>query len=418
MDRPITIAVAGCGSRGQLVYARLIADMPESARVVAAADQDPEKLAGMRRLTGIGEGACYATVEEMLDQPRLADAMLICTQDRSHFGHARAALLKGYDLLLEKPASTTAEECEALAELAARLGRRVVVCHVLRYTVFFQTLKKLIDEGVIGDTVNVAAFERVCYWHQAHSFVRGNWRNSEESCCMILAKCCHDLDILLWLTGKRCKRVSSFGGLYLFRRDKSPAGSAERCVDCAVEGCPFNAVDYYLGRFRESGNGWPQNVVAFEPTEEKLLAALRDGPYGRCVYRCDNDVVDHQVVNLELEDGATASLTMTAFTAHEGRLIRIGGTMGELFGDMDAQTIRVMRYGQPDEVIDLRAQTEDFSGHGGGDARLMKDFIALLQGKEVPGGRLSSIDRSVESHLVALAAERSRLNGGESVEMY
>ena len=418
MDRPITIAVAGCGSRGQLVYARLIADMPESARVVAAADQDPEKLAGMRRLTGIGEDACYATVEEMLDQPRLADAMLICTQDRSHFGHARAALLKGYDLLLEKPASTTAEECEALAELAARLGRRVVVCHVLRYTVFFQTLKKLIDEGVIGDTVNVAAFERVCYWHQAHSFVRGNWRNSEKSCCMILAKCCHDLDILLWLTGKRCKRVSSFGGLHLFRRDKAPAGSAERCVDCAVEGCPFNAVDYYLGRFRESGNAWPQNVVAFEPTEEKLLAALRDGPYGRCVYRCDNDVVDHQVVNLELEDGATASLTMTAFTAHEGRLIRIGGTMGELFGDMDAQTIRVMRYGQPDEVIDLRAQTEDFSGHGGGDARLMKDFIALLQGKEVPGGRLSSIDRSVESHLVALAAERSRLNGGESVEMY
>ena len=418
MDRPITIAVAGCGSRGQLVYARLIADMPESARVVAAADQDPEKLAGMRRLTGIGEDACYATVEEMLDKPRLADAMLICTQDRSHFGHARAALLKGYDLLLEKPAATTAEECEALAELAARLGRRVVVCHVLRYTVFFQTLKQLIDEGVIGDTVNVAAFERVCYWHQAHSFVRGNWRNSEESCCMILAKCCHDLDILLWLTGKRCKRVSSFGGLHLFRRDKAPAGSAGRCVDCAVEGCPFNAVDYYLGRFRESGNDWPQNVVAFEPTEEKLLAALRDGPYGRCVYRCDNDVVDHQVVNLELEDGATVSLTMTAFTAHEGRLIRVGGTKGELYGDMDAQTIRVMRYGQPDEVIDLRAQTEDFSGHGGGDARLMKDFIALLQGKEVPGGRLSSIDRSVESHLVALAAERSRLNGGEAIEMY
>ena len=235
---------------------------------------------------------------------------------------------------------------------------------------------------------------------------------------MILAKCCHDLDIILWLTGKRCKRVSSFGDLHLFRQDKAPEGSAARCVDCAVESCPFNAVDYYLKRFRESGNDWPQNVVAFEPTEEKLLAALRDGPYGRCVYRCDNDVVDHQTVNMELEDGSTATLTMTGFTAHEGRLIRIGGTMGELYGDMHAETIHVMRYGQPDEVIDLRQFTSNFSGHGGGDAGLMRDFLALLRGEDVSGGTLTSIDRSVESHIVALAAERSRLNHGESVTLF
>ena len=418
MDRPITVAVAGCGSRGQDTYSKILMELPDKARIVAAADIDPEKLAGMRKLTGMKEDACYASAEEMLQQPKLADVMLICTPDRCHYEEAKAALLKDYDLLLEKPIAPIAEQCKELSDIALERGRKVAVCHVLRYTAFYQKIRELIASGVIGDTVNVQAIEQVCYWHQAHSFVRGNWRNAEMSSCMILQKCCHDMDILLWLTGKHCKRVSSFGDLHLFKESQAPEGSADRCVNCAVAPkCPYNAVDFYLDEFRRSGDDWPQNVVAFEPTEEKLMDALRTGPYGRCVYRCDNDVVDHQVVNLELEDGATVNFTMTAFTAHGGRNIRVGGTMGEIEGDMKKNIIKVMRYGQPDEIIDVRTLTDDFSGHGGGDARLVREFVDLVRGDIGVTGTLTTIDRSVESHLVALAAEESRKQNGQVIAL-
>ena len=418
MEKTITVAVAGCGSRGQSTYSRLMMSMPDKVKIVAAADVDPEKLAGMRALTGIPESACYASAEEMLTQPRLADVLLVCTPDSLHYPHAKAALLRDYDLLLEKPIAPTAAQCTELRDIAVARGRRVVVCHVLRYTVFYQKIKELLDSGIIGDVMNIQAIERVCYWHQAHSFVRGNWRNEALSSCMILQKCCHDMDIILWLTGKRCKRVSSFGSLGHFRKENAPKGSAERCLQCAAaSGCPYCAPDYYLKQFRAHGDGWPQNVVAFKPTEEKLLKALETGPYGRCVYHCDNDVVDHQVVNLELEGGATVNFTMTAFTAHDGRIFRAGGSMGEIYGDMEENVIRVMRYGQEDEVIDVRTLTDDFSGHGGGDARMVKEFLDLVRGDIGVSGTLTSIERSVESHLVALAAEESRLNNGKMIEM-
>ncbi len=418
MNRPITVAVAGCGSRGQYTYAKLLSEMKEKAVIVAAADIDEEKLAGMRRLTGIGKDACYSSAEEMLSKPRLADVMLICTPDRCHYAQAKEALLKDYDVLLEKPIAPRAEECAELRDIAVERGRRVVVCHVLRYTAFYQKIKQLLDSGVIGDVVSIQAIEQVCYWHQAHSFVRGNWRNSDLSSCMILQKCCHDMDILLWLTGKRCERVSSFGGLSLFKRENAPKGSAERCMECPVaESCPYNAVRFYLEQFRAHGNGWPQNVVAFEPTEEKLLEALRTGPYGRCVYRCDNNVVDHQTVNLELEGGVTASFVMTAFTAKGGRVLRVGGTMGELYCDMHDDIIRVMPYGKEEETIDVLTLADDFTGHGGGDGGLIREFVALMCGEIGVSGTLTSIERSVESHLVALAAEESRLNNGRVIEM-
>ena len=417
MNRPLTVAVAGCGSRGQDTYSKLLVTMPERAKVVAAADLDPEKLDGMRRLTGIPESACYASAEEMLRQPRLADVMLICTPDSCHYAHAKAALLLDYDLLLEKPIAPTAEECVELRDIAVARGHRVAVCHVLRYTAFYQKIRQLMDSGVIGDPVSLQAIEQVGYWHQAHSFVRGNWRNRELSSCMILQKCCHDMDIFLWLTGRHCRRVSSFGSLRLFRPENAPAGSAARCMDCRAEACPYNAVTFYLDQYRAHGDDWPQNVVAFEPTEEKLLEALKTGPYGRCVYHCDNNVVDHQAVNLELEDGVTVNFTMTAFTAHGGRVLRVGGTMGELYCDMKENIIKVMRYGQPDEIIDVRTLTDDFSGHGGGDARLIREFVDLVRGEIGVSSTLTSIERSVESHLVALAAEESRLNGGKAVEL-
>ncbi len=417
MDTRLTVAVAGCGSRGQDTYAKLLARMPDRVRVVAAADIDPEKLAGMRRLCGLTEAQCYTSAEEMLTAPRLADLMLICTPDRCHYSQAKAALEKDYHLLLEKPIAPETAQCRELAELAQARGRQVVVCHVLRYTPFYQKIKQLIDSGAVGEVMALQGIEQVCYWHQAHSFVRGNWRSAESSSCMILQKCCHDMDILLWLTGKHCLRVSSFGHLTHFRPEQAPAGAAARCLDCAVGDCPYNAVRFYLDRLRKSGDDWPVNVVAFEPTEEKVLAALREGDYGRCVYRCDNDVVDHQVVTLELEGGVTVDYAMCAFTAHGGRTLRVMGTRGEIYADMKANVIRMMRFGQEDEVIDVRTLADDFSGHGGGDARMISELVELLQGRAPKTNTLTSIDRSVESHLVALAAEESRRADGRMIAL-
>ena len=412
----LTVAIAGCGSRGQQCYTKILTELTDRARIVAAADLDPEKLAGMRALCGVDEASCYASAEEMLQQPRLADVMFICTPDDCHYAQARAALEKGYHLLLEKPISPCADECRELAALAQEKNRIVAVCHVLRYTAFYQKIKEIMDSGRLGQIVTLQGIEMVQYWHQAHSFVRGNWRNEAESAPMILAKCCHDMDILLWLMGKHCRKVSSFGSLFHFKADQAPEGAALRCVDCPVQDCPYNAVKFYMDRVRASGDDWPQNVVAFQPTEEKILAALHTGPYGRCVYHCDNDVVDNQIVNLEFEDGSTASYTMTAFTAHGGRTLRVMGTHGEMYADMAANTIRVTRYGKEDEVIDVRTLTSDFSGHGGGDARLIRELIDLLQGAPMTP-TMTAIDRSVESHLVALAAEESRKMGGAVVKI-
>lgn len=415
---PITVAVAGCGSRGQDEYTRDLLNLGERVRIVAAADINPEKLRGMREKCGLTQAQCYPSAEAMLEQPRLADVMLICTPDACHYEQAKAALNKGYHLLLEKPIAPDAAQCRELSDLALRLERKVVVCHVLRYTPFYQKVKEVMDSGVLGEVASIQAIEQVCYWHQAHSFVRGNWRNEGLSSCMILQKCCHDMDILLWLTGKHCLRVSSFGSLMHFRAENAPKGAPERCADgCPVgESCPYNAVRFYLEELREGGDCWPVNVVAFEPTEEKVLEALRTGPYGRCVYHCDNDVVDHQVVNLLLEGGTTVNFTMCAFTAHGGRTLRVMGTKGELVGDLKTSTIRVMPFGGEETIIDVSALANDLSAHAGGDARMVREFVDLVSGAPM-STTLTAIDRSVESHLVALAAEASRLDGGRVINL-
>ncbi len=414
---PISVAIIGLGSRGLDTYARCMEKLPERAKIVAVADIDPEKVEIAAKRYHVPADRCFDSGEALLRQPKLADAAVIATPDACHYTQAMAALNLGYHLLLEKPAARTASECLDIAALAEEKGLHVAICHVLRYTVFYQTLKKLIDEGRAGDVVSVQAIERVAYWHQAHSFVRGNWHNKEQSTPMILQKCCHDLDMLLWLMGGHCRTVSSFGSLTHFTRDHMPEGAPLRCVDGCPAGdhCLYNAERYYLEGFRKWGDAWPVNVLCPEPTEEKVKKALRETDYGKCVYQMDNDVVDHQVVNLEMENGATAALTMCAFTATGGRHIRIMGTAGEIEGDGEKNVIRVRPFGGEAEEIDVTRLTDDFSGHGGGDFRLAQDFFALLSGEGK--GLLTGIRDSVESHLIALAAEESRLHGGQSVGM-
>lgn len=418
----VRIAIAGVGSRGKNAYGLELLNMKDRAKVVAVADIDPERLALAGDAHGVPDEMRFPSAEAMLAMPKLADAMLVCTQDRQHVPHAVAALKKGYDVMMEKPISPKLEDLQEITKVARENGRRVVVCHVLRYTPFFQTIKKTIDSGVLGEIVSIQALENVRYWHQAHSFVRGNWRREEDTSPMILAKCCHDLDYLVWLCGKKCERVSSYGSLMYFKKSNAPEGAALRCTQgCkAKESCPYDAEKIYLTNKDTGilcGNvEWPIDVLTENHTEKKIRHAIETGPYGRCVFHCDNDVVDHQIVNMQMEGGASLSLTMSAFTSIGGRTIKVMGTLGDLRGDMHENKIRIGVFGKEPQVIDLGKEEKDFAGHGGGDRLLMEQFVDLMQGKE-PDGTITTLETSVESHLVALAAEKSRLENGESIEI-
>ena len=428
MSKIVTVAVAGAGGRGRNSYGNLILKMQDKIKVVAVADLIREKVDLMAKEHSIPADMCFDSAEAMLQKDRLADYMFICTQDRDHYGHAMAALEKGYHLLLEKPISPSLSECKEIAELANKKNLNVIVCHVLRYTPFYNTLKDVIDSGRIGKIMTVNAEECVGYWHQAHSFVRGNWRNSNETSPMILAKCCHDMDILLWLLGKKCLKVSSFGSLNHFNIQNAPEGSAERCSNCAPDtkkDCPYDCEKLYLDGPRGVRNGykgWPLNILCNDPTEEKTLASLAEGPYGRCVYHCDNNVVDNQVVNMLLEGNVTLNFTMSAFTSDIRRTLRIRGTHGEILGDMEGKTLRVTEFGKPTEIIDTSKTNPKASaggtgaGHGGGDAGLLNSLVGLFNGEDV-SKTISSINDSIASHFLALAAEESRLNNGKVIDI-
>ncbi len=422
MERKVTVAVVGLGGRGS-VYMEYQDLFPGEMEVVAIADIIPEKVEKWAKKFHLPKERCFSSAEELLKQDRLADVMFICTQDRQHVGHAIPALEKGYHLLLEKPISPDPAECKRLAEIAKQHNRHVVVCHVLRYTPFYQKIKEIIDSGVIGDIVSIQAIENVAYWHQAHSFVRGNWRNSNTTSPMILQKCCHDMDIFVWLSGKNCKRVSSFGSLTLFREDRAPEGSTLRCLDeCKVkDSCPFDAEKIYITNEKtgilHDNSGFPCDILSLNPNEETIREALKTGPYGRCVYHCDNNVVDHQVVNLEMEDGSTINFTMCAFTNKTGRAIKVMGTLGDIEANNDDNIIDVCKFGGEHEIIDVSKLATDFSGHGGGDHRMERDLLDLVRGGSAPGSALTSIDKSTQSHFIALALEKSRVHGGQVVDM-
>ena len=414
----ITVAIAGLGSRGLQTYAKCLEKFSDRAEIVAVADIRPDRVKVAAEKYNVAPEKCFDSVESMLQAPKLADLMIIATPDNVHYLPAMGALEKGYHLLLEKPAARSVKECRDIAELAERKGLNVVVCHVLRYTVFYQLIKELIDKGRVGDIMNIEAIERVGYWHQAHSFVRGNWHVAEDTTPMILAKCCHDMDLMLWLTGKKCEKVTSFGHLSHFNAAHLPEGAPERCGDgCPhADSCPYNAQRYYLDCFKRGGNCWPVNVVAPEPTEEKIIQALKEKDYGRCVYRMNNDVVDHQVLTLQLADDITVAFTMTAFSDRGGRCMRVMGTKAEIFADMEKDIIQLMPFGGQMEEFDIRKIATDLSGHGGGDIKMVEDYLDVLEGKPMPSA-MTTISRSVESHYVCLAAEESRLHGGQVVEI-
>lgn len=400
--KQITAVVLGAGSRGE-IYGSYALTYPEELKIVAVAEPKADRREKFARDHGIPEENCFASWEDLLEKPKLADAAFVCTLDDAHLEPALLALEKGYHILLEKPMSNKEAECVAIEEAAAKAGKALAVCHVLRYTPFYQTIKGLIDGGAIGEITALSQIENVAYWHQAHSFVRGNWHNSSETSPMILQKSCHDMDILLWLAGKNCKKVSSFGSLRYFTSENAPEGAPYRCLD----GCP-HAQDclYYAPKLYLTGKtDWPVDVLTTDLTPEGITKALREGPYGRCVYHCDNDVVDRQVVNLELEDGVVCSFVMSAFTANSTRQLKILGTKGHIQADMSKREIWLWPFGGSAYQVPMEETT---SGHGGGDYGLMRDFLHVLR---EGGESRSSARQSLQSHLICFAAEKSRLEG-------
>ncbi|KPV58018.1 oxidoreductase [Paenibacillus sp. A3] len=405
--KPMTAVLIGAGARGAGGYARYALDCPHELKFVAVAEPNAERREKFAAEHGISRENCFETWEELLNRPQMADIAMICTQDRMHYEPTLQALDLKYHVLLEKPMSPDPRECVEMERRALANNRLLTICHVLRYTPFWATLKKIIAEGRIGEVVSIQLNENVGYWHIAHSFVRGNWNNSDKSSPMILAKSCHDMDVLSWLMDQPCVKVSSFGSLMHFHSGNAPAGSTDYCIDgCAVEAeCPYSAPRFYLGE----GKAWARHYTE-ELTWENIVKGLRESPYGRCVYKCDNNVVDHQVVNMEFASGATAMFSMCGFTREQERRIQIMGTRGELRGEESTITLMDFLTHQKTE-IEIPPQV---SGHGGGDSGIVRSFLREVR-SNAGGESLTSASASVRSHLMAFAAEESRLNGGKAV---
>lgn len=398
-----TYAVIGFGARGRKYSAFL---KERGAKLTAVCDCDEAVFSVARKDYGLEDKRLFASAEEFFAAGKLADLLIVATTDRAHTVPAVRGMRLGYDILLEKPIATSREECELIERTAQQTHRRVIVCHVLRYSPFFRKIRELIESGTFGRVVTVNHTENVGYWHFAHSFVRGNWRNESESTFMLLAKCCHDLDILVYLIGADCSAVSSMGALSWFYPG-NPEKGADFCFECGKKDCPYNAEKFYLA------NPLWVKVPALpqEGRDEFIRGWLnrRENPYARCVYACDNDVVDHQIVDMQFENGATAHLTLTAFTKDFYRNIKVCMEKGVIEGDMRDKKLRVCRFGQEEEIIDLSDSFSD--AHGGGDARLIDDVCEIMEGRKAFSE--TSVSVSMQSHKIAFAAEESRKGGGE-----
>lgn len=416
MKKIFSVAIIGCGSRGANAYGRQMFKEKDKFRVVALCDIVESALKTAATELEIENENCF-TSEDAFFAKKRADVLVIATQDRDHVWMCVKGMQLGYDVLLEKPISPEKEELYALLEAQKKYNKKVLVCHVLRYAPAFVKIKEFLDSGAIGKLVRMEAVENVAYWHQAHSFVRGNWRREQDTSPMIMQKCCHDLDLIQYYVGSRCESVYSVGELSFFNRENQPDGAADRCADCEyILTCPYSAERLYVQRFKANScsQSWPYDVVdSSRPiTEKSLRAAYEKGPYGRCVFACDNDVVDNQTVDMYFENGVKATLTMTAFTYYQGRRYVFHGTYGELELDEQTHTIRLSVYGRENEIFDTREiikqYMQDNFGHGGGDYCLVQSFYKVLS-EETP--IQTGLEASIESHLIAVAAEQSRKNG-------
>lgn len=415
-------AVLGYGSRG-CTYNSLF-KLDDRAELTAVCDVRKSRIELCKRNNSDEKIRYYDDENSFFEAGKLADLCVVSTQDSDHVGHALRALSVGYDLLLEKPVACTEEDCFRIYNKAKELGRKVFVCHVLRYAPIFYMLKQELDSGKYGKVVTVTLTENVCWWHQAHSYVRGNWRDAKKSSPMIIAKCCHDLDLLDWFVDANPISVSSMGGLSYFRSQNAPKGSGDNCYECDVaHKCIYNCENIYWNKQGAKGNfNWPLDVIIYgvdNPTHEQVSEALANSPYCKCVFKCDNDAVDHQVVNVSYDNGATAQLTMTAFSEKGGRAIHVHCEKGDIFSSLTKNELHCRVFDQEEKIVDVDKISQDNFGHGGGDKRLIEDIVEIYCGD---GSRkaLTTLEKSLASHTLGFAAERSRINGGrlEKVKIF
>ncbi|MFL1675689.1 Gfo/Idh/MocA family protein [Paenibacillus dendritiformis] len=413
--KTVTAVLLGAGSRGRYIYGPYAEKHPDELKIVAVAEPNEERRQRIAEIHGIPPEYVYNSWEQAFEKGRIADVMIISTLDRLHYVPAMKALELGYHILLEKPMSPVAEECIRIEQAALAHRRVLTVSHVLRYSPFWSGIKRCIEAGEVGTIATIQHSEYVGYRHMTHSYVRGNWRNSDESSPMVLAKSCHDLDIISWLMDEPCVSVSSYGSLLHFREEHAPAGSAARCTDgCQVErSCPFSALKLYN---QPPEHPWARYITS-DLSPEGIMTALKEGPFGRCVYRCDNNVVDHQIVNMEFANGANANFTLSAFAEQEIRSVRIMGTKGEIIGNMEDGTYTLKRFATGERVEFHCGVAGD--GHGGGDERMVADFLHLVREhqEEAMSSALTSATASLQSHLIAFASEESRLQGGMPVKL-
>ncbi|XP_034001406.1 uncharacterized protein zgc:154075 isoform X1 [Trematomus bernacchii] len=413
----VRLIVVGAGCRGE-IYSSFGSIHPERLKVVGVAD--PRKFARtkLQQQHNVVDENIFEDWHTMVEREKFADAVAICTPDRLHKEPAVAFAKKGYHVLLEKPMATTAEDCTAIVEACTQSGVMLSVGHVLRYDPVIHNIKELIDAGAIGDVMHIQHLEPVGFWHFAHSFVRGNWRNEEESSFALLAKSCHDIDLIHhWAGARRCLKVTSFGSVSHFGKKDKPAGAGNRCLDCSIEAdCPYSARKIYMDRVKQGNTGWPVSVICpnSSPDIESVTEALETGPYGRCVYECDNDVCSNQVVNMEFEGGLTAAFSMVAFTEEIcKRKTTIYGSKGEL--SCDGHEVRVFdfltqRSTKRSPLSGAPRRFMSMSGHGGADYYLMDAFVSAVANND-PSLIRSGPEETLLSHLLVFEAERSRLEG-------
>lgn len=411
LDKAITAITIGCGNRGT-VYGNYALKFPGDIKIIGIAE--PNKFRNDRYGNNhkVPAENRFNTWEDVFKRPKFADAVIISTPDNLHYAPCMKALEMGYDILLEKPIAPTAKECLDILALAKKKGRIVAVCHVLRYAPYFVKMKELVGKGAIGEIISVQHFEPIEHTHMAHSYVRGNWHNSKETTPIILAKSCHDLDIIKWVVNKPAKKIVAMGDLKWFRKENAPEGSTARCTDgCKVEReCPYSAIrEYYDKRKRLSVLDLSADKTKHP---EEIMQKLKTTNYGRCVYRMDNDQPDHYVTSIQFGDSVTASFSMEAFTAYHGRRTRIMGSMGDLVGDMTELVHHDFKTGKETKFIPQAEDVEGYknSGHGGGDWLLVRDFVQAVSQKDEKL-LTSTIDESIESHIMGFMAEESRKEG-------
>jgi predicted dehydrogenase len=401
------LALIGAGQRG-MIYAEY-AFQSKRAEIVAVVEPDEARRKAAADKFQIPADRQFVSAKELYQQGKIADAIIIASMDRNHYVDTMGALELEYDILLEKPISPNPKECIDIQKKANDKDCKVIVCHVLRYTAFFAAIKEIIDSKELGKVISIQHNENIGNFHMAHSFVRGNWRRSDLSSSLIMQKSCHDMDILAWLVGAEAKRISSFGSLKYFKEENAPENSSDRCLRCKVaDSCRFDARKAYLPIL----GTWPATVLSQDQSEEGILKAIETGPYGRCVYRCDNTVCDNQVVLIEFDNEVTVSFNLSGFTNKISRTLKVMCENGEIRGDTDKNVIEVTHFSAnavesyETKVIHTEEST---GGHGGGDYGLMEDFLTIL---ETGNGRSrSSINKSVESHIMAYAAEEARITG-------